>query len=1671
MSVIVQIVSADGRVVAEQKMTEAPEKVKLPAGASVRVIDAATGREVPVKSDKTKRDVARTSDADGELLVAVAADEAQDEEIEIEIEPATSWSQAEAFLGALAEDAASDLGLSADGAITIAADAVAASDDTTYEYGQFGSDGFFGGNTILLVVGLAAIVGAVILLTDDDDDDGEEVPPPDTQAPAAPAGLTLDPEDDSGDADDDGITNVGTVTITGTAEANSTVEVFAGDMSLGTTTADGDGNFSIDVDLPEGGNVVTATATDAAGNESAASADLEITVDRTAPDAPDTLVLDPADDDGSSSTDNITTVREDLLVSGTAEPLSTVELFNGDQSLGTTTAGDDGVFSFEIDLPLGENDLTAVVTDIAGNTGDPSPTLTVTVVEVTTQAINASIDGNGDVVTIYFDDMLDMDGSAPLPGDFTVMEGDQAVSVSDVVVAGNRITLLLDAPLGTGDVTLGYDGSSIGSPAGFAIPGFEDFAVTNRLDLMASGALQFARSETIQLEGAEIAAFDPESDRIFVTGSDGLQVLSIDEDLTLTLLGTVPLGSNDITSVAVANGVVAVAVAADTRTDAGSVFLLDASGDVGPGMVINEVPVGALPDAVTFTPDGQTILVANEGERTTVEDVEGGAALVDPVGSVSVIDLSGGISGELSVRTAGFESFNDRIDTLRAEGLRLFAGLGGYEDLTLAQDLEPEYIAVSPDGMTALVTLQEANAVAVLDIANAVITDIKPLGLKSFDGLLADFSDRDGPDGEGAISLTSDNPGVFGQFMPDAIASYTGADGTTYYVIANEGDDREDFLSPEPNGRVDDLTLDPTAFPNAELLQQDENLGRLGVTIQPGLNGDTDGDGDVDRLLAYGGRSFSILTEDGTIVFDSGSHIEQFVSQGGLYDEDTNQGAFDDGRSDNKGPEPEGITTGVYGDSVLAFVTLERGSGGVMVYDVTDPTDVEFVQYVRGASDISPESAVYIAAADSPTGDPILLVANEGSETVSVFEITQPGQYTLQLLHFADGEAKSLAIETAPNLAALVDAFEDDYANSITLAGGDNYIPGLFFTAQNQSAVEDLLGYSGGPKVDIAIHNAIGVQASTIGNHEFDRGTGVFASAIRASGEYDGALFPYLSANLDFSGDSNLLPLFVETLGDDDLEFARDLSNTIVPSAVIEEGGELIGLVGATTQVLGSLTSLGGVTVEGPDANDMQALADILQPYIDDLMAQGVNKIIVMSHLQQIELEEALAPLLEGVDIILAAGSNTRLSDEDDDLVAFPGHEAASEGPYPIVTAGSDGAPTLIVNTDNEYTYLGRLVVDFDAEGEIILDSLDDNLSINGAYASTAENVAEAWDTTIDNLEDTAFAEGTRGSEVQMLVDAVNAVLQDQGSNVFGFSDVFLEGERAFVRSQETNLGNLTADANADAAREAAGLTDDDVVVAFKNGGGIRDSIGSLVGTGSDVMKGPNEGGVVTELDVGAVLAFNNGLVVFDTTPQGLLNILNSPNVFQAGNGGFGQLSGLQVSYDPDLPAGSRVIDVALVDALGNKTALVDDGEIVAGAPDTIKVVTLDFIAGNDGDGTQIAENGTNFRYIVDNGDGTYSLSEPLPVVEGGVAPGTVVVDIDAFAGDALGEQQALADYLTEDFGSLAVAFDMADTPQELDLRIQNITVRDDTVLEGTAAMAAMSAPQIEMTEALMIVA
>ncbi|HEY4251348.1 MAG TPA: 5'-nucleotidase C-terminal domain-containing protein, partial [Roseomonas sp.] len=522
-------------------------------------------------------------------------------------------------------------------------------------------------------------------------------------------------------------------------------------------------------------------------------------------------------------------------------------------------------------------------------------------------------------------------------------------------------------------------------------------------------------------------------------------------------------------------------------------------------------------------------------------------------------------------------------------------------------------------------------------------------------------------------------------------------------------------------------------------------------------------------------------------------------------------------------------------------------------------------------------------------------------------------------------------------------------------------------------------------------------------------------------------------------------------------ELASGLKARIAPAVIVEKGGEKIGILGATTQILESISSPSGTEVKGfpggPGANgeidDMALLASQLQPIIDSMIADGINKIILTTHLQDIANEKLLATLLRGVDVILSAGSNTRLGDADDAAHAFPGHGASFDDTYPLVIDDAAGGKTLIVNTDNEYTYLGRLKVDFDAAGNILVDHLAADSGLNGAYASTAENAAAAWNTTVDNLDSTAFAQGTKGAAVRALTEAVGDVIAVKDGNVFGYTNVYLEAERSLVRSEETNLGNLSADANGHALRQALG-DGAPPIISLKNGGGIRAQIGTVSDSTEKLPPPANpdagklEGGV-SQLDIENSLRFDNKLMAFDTTAEGLKAILEHGVAAGTLQGRFPQIGGVAFSWDPDAPAGHRISDIALIDEQGHVTyALYDDGQLQSGVPPVMTVITLNFTA-NGGDGYPVKDNASNFRYLLDDNTLSGPVDEALDF--------TLATTINAHtpAGRALlGEQQAFADYMRDVHGTKETAYDVADTSAQFDERIQNLNFRHDSVLANT---------------------
>lgn len=494
---------------------------------------------------------------------------------------------------------------------------------------------------------------------------------------------------------------------------------------------------------------------------------------------------------------------------------------------------------------------------------------------------------------------------------------------------------------------------------------------------------------------AEITAYDAASKRLFVVnGALGtVDVLNLADPTAPVQVGSLTLAAGEAAnSVAVRSGLVAVAVQAPVKTDPGRVAFYNAATLAQ----VTSATVGALPDMVTFAPDGNTLLVANEGEPNSYGQPDS----VDPEGSISLVDVAGltptsAPAPTLTVRTAGFAAYNAQLDTLRAAGVRIY-GPGA----TVAQDLEPEYIAVAADSRTAYVTLQENNALAIVDLATATVTSVKALGLKdhSLAGNGLDASDEDGgtDTNSGTPAVKIANQPVKGMYQPDAIAYYR-VGGTGYLVTANEGDARE-WAGLTEESRVRAYCgaggMDPTAFPGGAALTFDSNLGRLTITTLP--NGDRTGKnagGQCNELLALGGRSFSIWSTDGTQVWDSGDQLEQRTSAldpaVALFNTSNSNNALDD-RSDNKGPEPEGVVLASFGSKTYAFVGLER-VGGVIVYDITTPTAPSYVTYLNTRSgtggDLGPEGLAFIKAADSPNGKPLIVVGNEVSGTTAILQI------------------------------------------------------------------------------------------------------------------------------------------------------------------------------------------------------------------------------------------------------------------------------------------------------------------------------------------------------------------------------------------------------------------------------------------------------------------------------------------------------------------------------------------------------------------------------------------------------------------------------------------------------------------------------------------------------------
>ena len=469
-----------------------------------------------------------------------------------------------------------------------------------------------------------------------------------------------------------------------------------------------------------------------------------------------------------------------------------------------------------------------------------------------------------------------------------------------------KISVLLTALLSVGLVACNDDNNTQANPVEVVEPTPESI----KLSLLGRYETNiFAQS------AAEIPAYDAASKRLFVVNAqkglvDVLDASKPEKPVHIAELSArTYLANSEVNSVAVKNGIVALAVQAQNKTDTGIVVLFNAK-DLS---FISQVNVGALPDMLSFSPDGKNILVANEAEPN--DDYS-----IDPEGSISIIDISN--IKQPKVRTADFKAWNTQKADLIAKGVRIFG-----PNATVAQDLEPEYITISHDSKTAWVTLQENNAIARIDIAQQKVTDIYPLGYKDHGviGNELDVSDRDSK-----IDIKN-WAGLVGMYQPDSIANYQ-SNGQTYLVTANEGDSREwlkdedaYFAGDISKGYVENIRmkhlfnnkgfntdgdypahlqkiangvkgakLNPVTFAycgatttEAGDCRKDANLGRLNIAWNMGYQTNADGSAKLDangrltydKLYAYGARSFSIWNTQGQLVWDSGSEFEKKIAE------------------------------------------------------------------------------------------------------------------------------------------------------------------------------------------------------------------------------------------------------------------------------------------------------------------------------------------------------------------------------------------------------------------------------------------------------------------------------------------------------------------------------------------------------------------------------------------------------------------------------------------------------------------------------------------------------------------------------------------------------------------------------------------------------------------------
>ena len=790
---------------------------------------------------------------------------------------------------------------------------------------------------------------------------------------------------------------------------------------------------------------------------------------------------------------------------------------------------------------------------------------------------------------------------------------------------------------------------------------------------------------------AEIVSYNPDNGKAYVVNGQAgvLNVVTVNADGSLTTEESIQVQNlidgftyGDMTSVAAdtVNGHVVIALQAADYAAAGRIAVLDYDGNL-----LKSYETGVQPDMVTVSSDGKWILTADEGEPR-----EGyGAGTTDPAGSVTLVNTETD-----KVKVIGFSGFDS---TALAEQGILFNKVDG-QILSAAQDLEPEYIALNADNSKAYISLQEANAIATLDIASGEFTSIKSLG---FQDLSTDANSADLVEDGGYAAISYEN--AVGVRMPDGISTFE-VNGTTYLATANEGDAREwgDFIN---EAKADLTDSEGNAVEKVRVLDHDVTAGL-----------------DENTNYLFGSRSFSIFNaETMELVYDSGNDFERLTADYlSWWFNSSNDDIDIDSRSAKKGPEPETVTVKQLGDRWYAFVGLER-IGGIMVYDVTNPFGASYVNYINTrdfsgeiAGDVAPEGLAFIAAEDSPSGSPVLLAACEVSGTLAAYTLSgsavpapeDPASEGAVVLYTNDVHC---AADGYSYLAAYRAQLIEDGYDVITVDVGDAIQGEAIGSTSEGAAIVDIM-------------NTVGYDYGVPGNHEFDYGLERFLEI--ATGDAPEAQYEYLSSN------------FVDLQTDE---------TVLAPYDIVEMNGEDVAFVGISTPE--TYTKSTPTYFQDENGNFIYSFSedtfyDTIQDAVDNARAEGADRVIAVGHLGI----EGTTEGWKSTDVI----ANTTGIDA---FIDAHSHETIAENEY----ANADGEMIPLTSTGTKFANFGVMTLNDDGTytTELVSPSSVDVQSSDAA----ASAYREVQDKVDGYNEELAYLNEKLGtSEVELTINDTDDV-------------------------------------------------------------------------------------------------------------------------------------------------------------------------------------------------------------------------------------------------------------------------------------------------------------------------